>query len=212
MRKPKHQMAKSADHEFWKRQFDTGGNLPGSWFGSAFDLLTAADVLDRFKGDLRGEILQGMDSCRHDELKMTRLLWERMGVVKVSAMLRSMATECLLKALWLKHGGTLAADGRYVGVLKKKEHRLHELAKAVSQKSHVVFTQRELDLLELVSYWIISGRYPIQREYSHLVPFSRPDGTLAAHQYWRGDPVEELRVLTAKLQTALGIEMKFQSE
>lgn len=205
-------MARSSDHDFWKRQFETGGNLPGCWFGSAFDLLTAADVLDRFKGDLRGEILKAMRSGRHNELKMTRPRWERMSVDKVSHMLRAMATECLLKALWLKHGGTLAEDGRYVGVLKKKEHRLHELAKAVSQKGHIVFTKRELELLEQVSYWIISGRYPIQREYSHLVPFSRPDGTLAPHQFWRGDPVEELRELTAKLQTALGIEMKFQSE
>jgi hypothetical protein len=205
-------MAKSSDHDFWKHQFETGGNLPGAWFGSAFNLLTAADVLDRFKGDLRGEILEAMGSGGHHELKMTRLRVERMSVDSISHMLRAMATECLLKALWLKHGGTLAKDGRYDGVLRKKEHRLHELAKAVSEKSHIVFTKRELDLLEQVSYWIISGRYPIQREYSYLVPFSRPDGTLAPHQFWRGDPAEELRRLIAKLQTALGIEMKFESE
>jgi len=204
-------MARSSGHDIWKRQFETGGNLPGCWFDNAFGLLTAADVLDRFKGDLRGEILEAMRSGRHHELKMTRLRRERMSVVKVSHMLRAMATECLLKALWLKYGGMLAKDGRYVGV-SKKEHRLHELAKAVSQKGHNVFTKRELELLEQASYWITSGRYPIQREYSYLVPFSRPDGTRAARQFWRGDPLEELKVLTAKLQTALGIEMKFASK
>lgn len=129
-------------------------------------------------------------------------------------MLRAMATECLLKALWLKHGGKLAKNGKYLGVLKKNEHDLHKLAKAVSEKSksEIVFTKRELDLLEQASYWIFSGRYPIQKAYSYLVPFSRPDETLAPHQFWRGDPVEELGVLTAKLQTAWGIDMKFQSE
>ena len=116
-------------------------------------------------------------------------------------MLRAMATECLLKALWIKHGGRLAEDGRYIGVLKKKEHRLRELGKAVSQKSNIAFTKRELDLLERASDWIISGRYPIQTKYS-----------LPPRQPWRGDPIEDLKVLTAKLQTALDIEMKFQSE
>jgi hypothetical protein len=198
-------VAKLSDH-FGKRQFEIGGNLLSAWFESAFALLTAADVLDHFKGDIRGDMLSG----RHRELKTS----QRTSVQKVRAMLLAMATECLLKALWLKHGGTLAVDGRYIGVLKKKktEHDLHELAKAVSQKSHIDFTKRELDLLELASYWIISGRYPIQKKYSHLVPFRRPDGTLALHQFWRGDPIEDLKVLITKLQTALGIEMKPESE
>ena len=189
-------MAKSSDHDFWKRQFEIGGNLPGAWFESASDLLTAVDVLDRFKGDLLGDML----SDRDRDLKTTRL-FERISVHKVSAMLLAMATECLLKALWLKHGGRLAEDGQYVGVLKKKQHNLRELAEAVHRKSHINFTKREKDLLGRASAWIMSGRYPIQTKYS-----------LPPRQPWRGDPVEDLKVLTAKLQTALGIEMKFQSE
>lgn len=66
-------MAKSSDHDFWKGQFDLGGNLTSSWFGAAFDLLTAADVLDRFKGDIRGEILKDMDSGARDGQGMTQL-------------------------------------------------------------------------------------------------------------------------------------------
>ncbi len=205
-------MARSSDRDFWKSQFEKGGNLPLSWFLSAFALLTAADVLDGFSGDIPGEIVQAMHSGRQDELKMTRRRAERMEADKVSHMLRAMATECLLKALWLKHGGILAKDGRYVGVLKKKEHRLDELAKAVSRKSQVIFTGRELELLEQASYWITSGRYPIQREYSYLVPLSKRDGTVAPRQFWRGDPVEELQALIAKLQKALGIEITFESE
>jgi hypothetical protein len=196
-------MTKSSKQDFWKRQFEAGGNLPGSWFGRAFDLLTSADVLDRFSGDLQDEIL---------EAKMTQHRFERMSVVKVSHMLRAMATECLLKALWLKNGGMLAKDGRYVGMLKKKEHRLQELAKAVSRRGQIIFTLRELELLEQVSYWITSSRYPIQREFTYLLPFSRSDGTLAPHQFWRGYPLEELKMLIEKLQRELGIEMKLQPE
>ena len=96
-------MAKLPDPDFWKRQFELPGNLPAAWFLSASDLLTAADVLDHFAGDIRGEIR---------ETKMTRRRLERMSVVKISAMLRAMATECLLKALWLKHRGRLAEGGR----------------------------------------------------------------------------------------------------
>ena len=126
-------MAKSSDHDFWKRQFEIGGNLPGAWFESASDLLTAVDVLDRFKGDLLGDML----SDRDRDLKTTRL-FERISVHKVNAMLLAMATECLLKTLWLKHGGRLA---------ERKQHNLRELAEAVHRKSHINFTKREKDLL-----------------------------------------------------------------
>jgi hypothetical protein len=47
----------------------------------------------------------------------------------------------------------------------------------------------------------MSGRYSIQTKYS-----------LPSRQSWRGDPVEDLKVLTAKLQTELGVEMKPESE
>ena len=49
-------MAKLTPVEFWKAQFDLGGNLAGIWASVALDLLTAADVLDRFKGDLRSHL------------------------------------------------------------------------------------------------------------------------------------------------------------
>ena len=186
-------MAKLTAVEFWKQQFDLGGNLAGLWGSTAFDLLTAADVLDRFKGDIRGEIL------KDSEQGMTQLQHERMSVFKIIAMLRAMATECLLKALWLKHGGKLAKDGKYLGVLKKNEHHLHKLAKAISKKSksELVFTTRNLDLLQKASYWIVSGRYPIQKYSSYTMDHHQ-------QQAWRGDPAEDLRSLIAKLQTALG--------
>lgn len=124
-------------------------------------------------------------------------------------MLLAMATECLLKALWLKSGGTLAKDGRYTGILRKNEHRLNQLAKAVSGRSGINFTQRELALLEQASYWITSGRYPIQRQHGYLVPFERPDGSIAPAQFWHGDAVRELTALIKKLRKALRIRFMF---
>ena len=76
-------MARSSDRDFWKRQFETGGNLPFCSFEEFITPLTAADVLDRFKENLRGgEILEAMHSSRNHELKMTRLRCERMNVTK----------------------------------------------------------------------------------------------------------------------------------
>src|SRR5438105_3585803 len=118
-------MPKSNDDEFWKRQFDLGGNLPGPWFDSAFGLLTAGDVLGQFTGDLTRETTEAMKEGDWQALKMTRRRYERTSVRRVVAMLRAMAVECLLKALWVKNGGKLAEDGRYKGVMRGKEHQLH---------------------------------------------------------------------------------------
>jgi len=146
-----------------------------------------------------------------NQSRPTRLYWERMSANKVSHMLRAMATECLLKALWLEYGEKLAENGRYVGAMKKNEHQLHELAKAVATKGSIVFTKREIELLEQASYWIVSGRYPIQKESSYLVPIKRADGSVAPKQFWKGDPEQELKELIAKLQAAVGITMQFES-
>jgi len=203
-------MARLSDREFWKEQFETAGNWSVSWFQSAFDLLTAADVLDRFSGDVRSEICEGARRGNASPAGMSRFQFERLQVIKVGFMLRAMATECLLKALWLKNGEKLTKDGRYVGTMRKSEHQLHELAKAVARKGQITFADRELQLLEQASYWIITGRYPIQRDFSSLVPYRRGDGSLAAKQSWSGDLVSELTALISKLQRALGIEMRFE--
>jgi hypothetical protein len=204
-------MMQLSDDEFWKSRFDLEGNFPFHWSNSAYNLLTSANVLDRFRGDYRCELLE--DTSKTGGIQ--RSLFERMSVVAVSAMLRAMATECLLKALWVKYGGTLVKDGKYLGVLenKSREHQLNELAKAVSIKGNIQFTDRELKLLEYVSYWIMSGRYPIQKQYQYLVPFKKPDGSVGSSMSWTdGDPFEELRALIIKIQAALGMELKFESD
>jgi hypothetical protein len=117
-------MSEPSSEEFWNRQFDVGGNLPPSWFSVAFSLQTAADVLERFKGP----------PMWHSKTAVTRSEYEQESVEGVHAMLLGMATECLLKALWLRYGGILAQDGKFCPIPNTTGHRLDQLAMAVNQK------------------------------------------------------------------------------
>lgn len=186
-------MSKLSSEEFWNRQFDVGGNIPGFWIDVAFSLRTAADVLERFKGPRMFEF----------KTKMTRSDYEKQSVGRVHAMLLGMATECLLKALWLKYGGILAKGGTYRPIPKAPNHRLDLLAIAVSGKGDIKFTQQELELLERASFWISSGRYPIP---------TKSRNNLARQKPIIGDPVAGLRTLMQKLERELGCTMNFESE
>ncbi|MEK7764449.1 MAG: hypothetical protein AAB433_22990 [Nitrospirota bacterium] len=186
-------MSKLSSEEFWNQQFDMGGNIPAWWFDAAFSLRTAADVLDKFRGPRMFEI----------KGTVTRSDYEKQSVGRVHAMLLAMATECLLKALWLKYGGTLAKGGKYYPIPKTTGHRLDQLANAVSQKGAIRFTPQELEHLRRASLWIESGRYPIPKN-------SQDNPT--RHKAFIGDPFVKLRTLMQKLEKELGCKMNFESE
>jgi hypothetical protein len=199
-------LATSSDEEFWKEQYDTGGNHPGVWFSKACSLLTAADVLDKFAGNCHKAIAE---NAMTGHSSIPKSISDRMDCASVSPMLHAMATECLLKALWLRHGGMLTSDGKYVGILKKNEHALDKLALAISEKGNIPFSDREFALLKQASYWISSGRYPVQKSHKYLVPHTHEDGSIAPSQFWRGDPHKELNTLVEKLKDELGIKTRF---
>lgn len=186
-------MSKLSSEEFWNRQFDIGGNEPAWWFTTAFSLRTAADVLESFQGPLMSQV----------KTKVTRSDYEQQSIKRVHAMLLAMAMECLLKALWLKYGGTLAKGGKYIRIPSAKDHRLDQLAVAVSLKGDINFPPQELELLERASFWITSGRYPIPRK-------SRDN--LARQKPLIGDPFAGLRTLIQKLERELGSKMNFDPE
>lgn len=186
-------MSKLSSEEFWNRQFDVGGNEPAWWFTTAFSLRTAADVLKSFQGPLISQV----------KTKVTRSDYEQQSVTRVHAMLLAMATECLLKALWLKYGGTLAKGGRYICVPRAKDHSMDQLAAAVSLKGDIKFTPQELELLERTSFWITSGRYPIPRK-------SRDN--LVCQEPLIGDPFARLRSLIQKLERELSCKTNFDPE
>ena len=84
--------------------FDDRGNNHREWLHTADDLLAAIRFLCQHSYHLSPD----WDSIPehfpfYDELRIT-------GVI---LMLRGMAVECLLKALWIKGGGQLCYDGEY---------------------------------------------------------------------------------------------------
>ena len=201
----------------WKEQFDLAGSHPYLWYESASHLTICADYLEGLAGDYVGDMMRrrGEAEATLTEDEKIKLNWQwhrRRGADRVSHMLRAMAVEDLLKAMWLYHGGKLISDGKYSGILRGSEHRLHILAKAISEKSGFAFTEREMNLLELASFWIFSGRYPVQKDYQYLVPYERPDGTTAPKQFWKG-PVpseQELKVLAERIRASLDLDRKIR--
>jgi hypothetical protein len=129
------------------RDFEGAGNSSDIWLITVDSLLNAAAVL-RAK---RGEQLPD------DETKI--LQWFRLHTVV--QMLRGMAIECFLKAVWLKRGGTLVDNGEYKGIQGAADHDLLSLFDAVSPKTPLCFTDQEREILKRLSYAITSGRYPI---------------------------------------------------
>lgn len=185
--------------DFWRDQFDRGGNTVARWIDKARSLLDSADVLDAFHGSLLEDLVQETEQRELSDLECRRL-----SVRDVSPMLRAMATECLLKALWLKEGGVLAANGAYQGILRGSEHQLDELAVVVSEKTGIVFTHEDLELLKLVSNWIVVGRYPIPRTYDRLSALERvPHGRPIPRRHWPETPDVRLRELAMELLHAL---------
>jgi hypothetical protein len=75
-------------------------------------------------------------------------------------MLTAFGIECLIKAIWIKQGHTLARDGKYVPMPKSDTHRLVKLCGA----AEIALDPRETEALERISDIAGSiGRYPIPR-------------------------------------------------
>jgi len=74
-------------------------------------------------------------------------------------MLKGMAVECLLKAMWVKRGNVLVADGRYCRVPGARDHDLPQLAAAVNFNVN----STEVAVLCRLSLFIAAGRYPIPK-------------------------------------------------
>jgi hypothetical protein len=89
--------------------------------------------------------------------------WRITGVI---IMLRAMAVECLLKALWLKSGGQLAKNGKYRGIPGTRDHDLASLADKVTERLSLNLSDSESDLLQRLSCNIAGGRYPIQKNWN----------------------------------------------
>jgi len=124
-------------------------------------------------------------------------------------MLHAMAVECLLKALWLRHGEVLVHDGKFVPIPNAGNHKLAAQAGVVFAKAGIQLTDHELKMLERASLWIMAGRYPIQRGPEYLLPVQHPDGVYP-NNLWDGDDVRGLDAFIARLLDLVGCELRYE--
>ncbi|MFC1509178.1 hypothetical protein ACFL60_05775 [Candidatus Omnitrophota bacterium] len=137
-----------------KEQYNKSGNFPRAWYFSFSSLLTASKILyDKYP------TIDCEKSIRDGTPPMPTEFMMVFGVIK---MLRAMALEDLLKALWLKGGGILVEKGKYQKIPETNDHDLISIADKVSGIVDCGFNAQERDLLKRLSLSITSGRYPIQ--------------------------------------------------
>jgi len=129
--------------------FDRLGNDWDLWLSQTDALLSASEILNI--------------SCGNPP-KPPDDPWDFIKIHSVVKMLRGMAIECLLKAIWLKTGGTLTNNkGKYRTIPGTKDHDLYSLATKVSENTELGLTTEEMKILSRLSFAITSGRYPIQK-------------------------------------------------
>jgi hypothetical protein len=95
------------------------GNMPETWRSCAADLLAAASVLLVNRASMQCNSEPTNDAWRTHPSEL---------------MLRGMAIECLLKALWITQGHKLVEDNKYIGVPGAADHDLVQLAKALQMQ------------------------------------------------------------------------------
>jgi len=149
---------------------ERAGNLTAAWRSVADSLLAAAQVLRE-----RSEPLDPGSHAPGAPVPPDG----RLGAVEL--MLKGMAVECLLKALWLKQGNKLVEAGQYSGVPGAGEHDLPQLASVVKFTVDV----KEKGLLRRLSHFIqYGGRYPVPKDDAKLRLTPTPGGGKASATTW----------------------------
>jgi hypothetical protein len=134
--------------------FDAAGNHPAAWLWIGHNLLISADLLRRE---------HTVSPDRAPDQTAARVSAAVLGPM---LMLRACAFECLLKALYLDAGGTLAEGGRYLA----PKGRAHDLC-ALADAAGFALSEDERYFLDYLALWITQGRYPIQRAWTtNLAP------------------------------------------
>jgi hypothetical protein len=151
-------------------QYQRAGNDHNAWASSAGDLLAASRLLRKLRGAFDVESV-GIGDAIPDEGR----------VHPTELMLRGFAVECLLKAVWVRRGGTVCVDGKYVGVKGANDHDLVQLCDA----NGLSFTEPERNVLKRLSLFTTSvGRYPVPKRWSDTRIQRTPGGGKGSPTYW----------------------------
>ncbi len=129
--------------------FEKTGNDPSAWACRAEALLSSAGVLDAQYHDVPSDDPDAF--------------WEFFKLHTVGMMLKGMAIECLLKAVWTACVSSLVTQGRFRSIPGTKDHDLLSLLKAIEEHVHIGLSKEELELLPVLSSAITSGRYPVRK-------------------------------------------------
>jgi hypothetical protein len=132
-----------------QESFERTGNDPSAWACRAEALLSSAGVL--------GAQYHNVPSDDPDAF------WEFFKLHTVGMMLKGMAVECLLKAVWTACVSSLVAEGRFRAIPGTKDHDLLSLVTALEKHVDLGLSKKELELLPILSFAITSGRYPVRK-------------------------------------------------
>jgi hypothetical protein len=157
-------------------EYDKVGNDHNAWASSADGLLAASRLLRTLRTTFDLESV-AVGEAIPDEGR----------IHPADLMLRGFAVECLLKALWVKQGGTICIDGKYVGVTGAGDHDLLQLCDA----NKLSFTDHQRDVLKRLFIFMTSvGRYPIASHWSKTKIQSTLGGGKGSPTYW-GTPSDD---------------------
>ncbi len=151
---------------FTPAEFDRRANSVEEWLFVADDLLVATEFLS----------LHSYHFAPSWDFAARFPSFEEVRITPVILMLRSMALECLLKALYVKFCGRLSASGRYRKITNGNEHDLAFIARRISDTFSLGLSAEQIDFLSRASLNIARGRYPVHTKWTkELMPHARGD-------------------------------------
>lgn len=167
--------------DFWAEQYDLTGNNAYSWWSAAERLFSGSKYLCLHSAYHTLDSDEILSLVKSDQGLLPP---EPLRIGGVIMMLRGMGIECLLKALWVDNGRELAADGKYQKIPGSTEHNLMSLSDKVGAVVKLDLTADDRYVMERLSVYIVTGRYPIPRNWEVTKPKSLPRGVFGSITNW----------------------------
>lgn len=202
-----------ADGALWKAwrkgQIEEGGNSPDGWIRVSKNLIEGAGLVHAAYLAASEIILRAVSSggplANERTPEEDRAVKKGLQTHTVGLMLFGFAIECLLKASYLRRGGTLYVDGRLRHPKRlAKTHNLAELAQVLGCSS--LFTDEQMDVLDLLSARNEMGRYPVHTRYDAygLQPVLNSEGCVRFYGIWDARKSAKICGVLATLYKELG--------